>query len=106
MIKVIYARDNHKVSIEGHARNGEIGHDIVCAAVSALTYTLAANVENLKENKQTVGVSIKLDKGNACIKCIPRKEYRHIVFIIIDSICAGYELLAQNYPENVSYEIV
>ena len=37
------------VSVEGHANSDVYGKDLVCAAVSALALTLAANVEG-KEN--------------------------------------------------------
>ena len=48
MITVIYHRDLNRVTVEGHAQSGEVGHDLVCASASILVYTLAAFVENMK----------------------------------------------------------
>ena len=54
MIEVIYYREKNRVSISGHAFSGEAGHDLVCAGVSALAYTLAANVGNMEEDRKSV----------------------------------------------------
>ena len=34
MITVVYHRDRNRVSVEGHAQSGEVGHDLVCASAS------------------------------------------------------------------------
>ena len=35
------------LTVDGHAEEGPYGHDIVCAAVSALTFTLEAALRGL-----------------------------------------------------------
>ena len=44
MTEITYNHQEKKVTIKGHAQSGEYGNDLVCAAVSALTYTLAENI--------------------------------------------------------------
>ena len=105
MIKVTYHRDLNRVSVEGHAQSGEIGHDLVCASASILTYTLAAFVENMKAAGQTRYPTIKLEEGNALIDCKTPNKYKNSVKIAFDAICGGFELLSRRYPENISYEI-
>ena len=105
MIKVVYHRDLNRVSVEGHAQSGEIGHDLVCASASILTYTLAAFVENMKNAKQVYNPKVELKEGDALIYCEPSNRYKGSVTLVFDSICAGFELLAQDYPDNISYEI-
>ena len=105
MIKVVYHRDLNRVSIEGHAQSGEIGHDLVCASASTLTYTLAAFVENMKKAKQVYNPKVELNEGDALIYCEPPSRYKGSVTLVFDSICAGFELLARDYPDNISYEI-
>lgn len=105
MIEVTYSKKRHKVTVTGHARSGQEGHDLVCAAVSALTYTLAANAENLRSHGQVSKAVIRLDPGDAVIKCRTTDKYKSVVSVIFDAICAGYDLLAQSYPENISYKI-
>ena len=79
------------VRLEGHAGSDVYGKDLVCAAVSALMLTLAANVEG-KEAAEIV-----LQPGNSRISCIPDAAG------IFDCICTGFEMLARRFPEYVSY---
>ena len=105
MIEVTYHRKRHKVEVKGHARSGEAGHDLVCSAVSALVYTLAANAENLRKGGQVTKAVIRLEHGDAVIKCRTTDKFKSVVSVIFDSICVGFELLANSYPGNISYKI-
>ena len=105
MIKVTYHRDLNRVTVEGHARSGEVGHDLVCASASILVYSLAAFVENMKAAGQTRYPTIELNEGNALVACNAPNKYKSSVMIAFDAICGGYELLARDYPDNISYEI-
>lgn len=105
MINVVYHRDLHRVSVRGHAKSGEAGHDLVCASASILAYTLAAFVENMKVAGQVKYPTLELKEGDALISCDPPKRYKGSITLVFDSICGGFELLAQNYPDNISYEI-
>ena len=106
MIKVLYHRNLNRVSIEGHAHSGEIGHDLVCASTSILAYTLAAFVNNMKEAGQTKYPTIELKEGQALIACNAPSKYKNTVTFAFDAICAGFDLLAQDYPDNISFEIL
>ena len=105
MITVVYHRDRNRVSVEGHAQSGEVGHDLVCASASILCYTLASFVENMESSKQVRYPTLELKEGDALISCDPPNRYKGSVTLVYDSICAGFELLARDYPENISYEI-
>ena len=105
MIQIIYNRDTSRVSITGHAGSGEVGHDLVCASVSILAYTLASLVRNFGEGVQR-GVTVDLNEGEALISCDPVEDFRCSIKLVFDTICTGFELLAQEYPENVSFEMI
>ncbi len=105
MIKVVYHRDLNRVSVEGHAQSGEAGHDLVCASASILVYTLASFVDNMKDARQTYNPKTELKEGDAVISCTPPNRYKGAVTLVFDSICGGFELLAKDYPDNISYEI-
>ena len=105
MITVVYHRDLHRVSVTGHANSGEVGHDLVCASASIIAYTLAFFVENMRKAGQVRYPTIKLEEGDALISCDPPKRYKDTITLVFDSICGGFELLAQNNPDNISYEI-
>ena len=105
MINVTYYRRYNRVTVEGHAGSGPEGHDLVCAAVSSLALTLAANVSYMKAQDAVYGEIVKLDEGNAEIQCTPYRRYRDSVEQVYRSICVGFELLATKYPDNISYEV-
>lgn len=105
MIKVTYHRDRNRVDVQGHAKSGEAGHDLVCASASILVYTLASFVENMKKARQAYNPKIDLREGDAVISCEPPSRYKGAVTLVFDSICGGFELLAKDYPDNISYEI-
>lgn len=105
MIKVIYHRDLNRVSVTGHSQSAEKGKDLVCASATILVYTLASFVENLKEAGQVYNPTAKLNEGDAVIHCDVPNKYKRPITLVFDSICAGFELLARDYPEYVSYEM-
>ena len=105
MIHVTYYREYNRVTIDGHAGTGPEGHDLVCAAVSALALTLAGNVAYMEAQEAVYGVVTDLKEGNAEIQCTPYRRYKDSVEQIYRSICVGFELLATKYPENIFYEV-
>ena len=105
MIQVVYHRNFHRLSITGHAGAAEPGYDLVCASASMLAYTLAANVANMADNGQVREPVMKMNEGDAEISCNPRHNLKASVTLVFDSVCVGFELLAHDYPQYISYEI-
>ena len=105
MIQAIYYRKYNRLLVTGHANSAEPGKDLVCASASMLAYTLAANVANMADNGQVRQPIIKNNEGDAEISCNPRHNLKNSVTLVFDSICVGFELLAHNYPEYITYEI-
>lgn len=105
MIHVTYNREHNRVTIEGHAGSGPEGHDLVCAAVSAIALTLAGNVAYMDAQDAVRNVITDLKEGNAEIQCTANRRYKESVAQIFRSICVGFELLATKYPKNISYEV-
>lgn len=95
MVKVRVRPDG--LSVNGHASEGLYGHDIVCAAISALTFALVAALHELSQDgiescMQPAGhVSVKWqrlsDTGRAYVDawflgiCMVANSYRCIVFV-------------------------
>ena len=105
MIEVIYYRSFNRVTVKGHAKSAEPGHDLVCASASMLAYTLAANVVNMAGSGQVREPVKNLKEGNTEISCKPRRNLKATVTLVFDSLCVGFEMLASRYPEYISYEI-
>lgn len=105
MINVVYHRNYHRLSLDGHAGSAEHGSDLVCASASILAYTLAASVANMSAAKQVRDAKIALNEGAGEISCKPPKRFEAPVTLVFDTLCAGYELLARDYPDNISFEV-
>ena len=105
MVEIRYNRPRHRVTIQGHAGTAEIGHDLVCAAVSALALTLAANVKNMEAHGHVYAVVIDLTAGNAKISCTADVQYADSVTQVFNTICAGFELLSKKFSKNVKYRV-
>ncbi len=105
MIHATYYRKYNRLTVTGHANSAEPGHDLVCASASMLAYTLTANVANMADNGQVREPIMKMDKGDTEISCNPRHNLKATVTLVFDSVCVGFELLAHEYPEYISYEI-
>ena len=106
MIEVIYERSIPRVTIKGHAGSGEVGHDLVCAAASILACTLASRVDGMKDSERIQCASVELNGGDSRISCEPKENYVLAVRLMFDTICAGFDILAQEYPDNVSFTLV
>ena len=105
MIEINYHRGYHRITVRGHAGSAEEGKDLVCAAVSALVLTAAANVRRMEDKGCTYSTAVTVDKGDAEIVVNPKAYFRLSIMQILDAICAGFEVLAREYPEYVRYEV-
>ena len=105
MIQAVYYRKYNRLTVTGHAGSAEPGHDLVCASASMLAYTLAANVANMADAGQVREHCLKLVEGDTEISCNPRHNLKATVTLVFDTVCAGFSLLAHDYPEFISYEI-
>ena len=103
MVKIGWKPEG-ELQVLGHAGGGKKGEDLVCAAVSALVLTLAANTDRMARAGWVTDPVIRLADGSARICCTPTKEYRAAAELIFGSICAGFEVLAGKYPEHVQVE--
>lgn len=105
MLDVIYYRDRNLLTVTGHARSDEYGKDLVCAAASALALTLCANVGQLDVMGYITHPVMKLERGSAEIGCRAKQQHREKVRQVFGCLCVGFEVLATQWPEHVSYSV-
>lgn len=94
MIHVIVHSD--MICVVGHAGAGPPGHDIVCAAVSALVQTFALSAEELTGDQ----IRCDIQPGRAVI------EYGNLsdrARLLKDSLFVGVREIAESYPECVKF---
>lgn len=87
--------------MEGHAESGPFGHDLVCAAVSALTLTLWENLRILEAEDKLEQVCRELDGGSACLSCRPKPPFRQEAEDAFRTVTRGLACLAKVYPRSV-----
>lgn len=101
MIDVTYHRKFNRVTVTGHAESGEMGHDLVCAAVTGLVITLGANVADLSTQGAARQPIVSIKPGDAEISCQPVRKMTSVVTLVFDTIMTGFNRLSLLYPENI-----
>lgn len=100
MTNITYNSPSFRLRAEGHSGYGEHGQDIVCAAVSALTQTLALALQGR-------GICYTMRKSNDRalfeITARPECEQRYPCLVVYETITAGLEQLARDYPDHIKY---
>jgi len=84
-------RENHVISVVGHANFDLSGHDIVCAAVSALVQSFASAMNEWDD----------FDSGEVIIdtECDIYDEYAHGC---LDMLMEGLRMIEDVYPDYLS----
>ena len=95
MVEVCYHNEHFRVTVDGHAGSGEYGHDLVCAAVSALCITLGENVQQLKRQGVVRDVVVELKDGHAEVSCVPVRKYKSVVRIVFNTVMTGFEAVSK-----------
>lgn len=104
MIEITYHKRLYNLEVKGHA-GGKRGTDIVCAGVSTLVGTLAAAIERLYEQNAIMHKEIRMEPGDAEIRCIPKSHTRGVVGITFDTICIGLQQLSLQHPRKIKMSI-
>ena len=92
MIAVCVRKDG--IEVCGHANYAEIGKDIVCAGVTALTQTLIRSLEDLTRDE----IEYEISPGRADI------HYRNLSEegkLLVDSFFIGVCSIADEFPDHV-----
>lgn len=90
--------NNCSVQMEGHADYAEHGRDIVCSAISILTYTFA-NMLAINGAKE---LKVDLDGEIRTISFLNDRSDK--ISTILDSFVMGLRLLEASYPEHVKID--
>ena len=95
-----------ELSVKGHAGSDVHGHDLVCASVSILTYTVAQTVNVMEERHLLAeGPRISLKNGDAEISCECKPSSFNEMAKAFKFAMTGYSLLVHNYPQFVELNV-
>lgn len=104
MIRAVYNRPAHRLTVTGHSGEGGDEHSLLCAAATTLTYTLAAALIDLCAAGQISAPDARLRPGDACLHCHSSYSSRGAVLLTFDTVARGFALLASRYPDGMAYE--
>ena len=82
------------LEVKGHAGSGPYGHDLVCAAVSAV---ITGGLNNLKAPKD---YDIKLEEGYSLLKA--NKEVSAHDAVVIETIICGLKTIAEDNSDFIT----
>lgn len=105
MIKATYYRSRLRLKVAGHS-GGRKGVDPVCAGVSALVLTAAANLAALAGQSQILEHRLDIREGYADLWCKPRARMAPVVMLILDALVTGLQLMQSHHPEKIELEII
>lgn len=93
-ISVKSKEDTIEINAQGHANAAPKGEDVVCAAATILIRTLAKTLEAAVPDMVKTDVS----DGKASISVT---GYDPVAAVIIETVCTGFRLLQEQYPEHI-----
>lgn len=98
MIRITYERKGgrHRLTVTGHAEYDTYGRDIVCAGVSAVSYTLLGFLE-----QEGVPAPERLAPGEIIMECGGGGR----IDAAFDMAIVGYQQIARRYPHYVGITI-
>ena len=105
MIDIRYDKKTYCLQLEGHAGAGVPGQDLICCAASTLVYTMAVNVRRMRLRGWLENAEIRLNPGNAKIRCLPYAETAQRVQARLEAICLGFWMLEKEYPEFIKFTV-
>jgi uncharacterized protein len=105
MIHITVNAKDLDIKVTGHAGSGEVGHDIVCASVSILIYTLAQCLNDKKVFLKKLPRATLKD-GYSHIRCFPQDEFADCITTLYWMTVNGLRLIEERYPEFVKIHMV
>lgn len=108
MVTVTYRPDKHELKMKGHAMQGDVGKDPVCAAISMCFYNICAMLRQYPPEAflHPPDMAAGDKKGVSFIKCTPAAGYE--TWIDHDFLYAlvGFEQLQGNFPDAINVKVM
>jgi len=103
MTKITLSTEAMYLTLDGHAGAGPKGRDIVCAALSALAFTLARVAQ--KNTAYGTRFDANWEEATMFLHCEPEdKAAQERCNHLFAAFGEGFRMIAEAYPEYVSLE--
>lgn len=94
MIIINTKRD--RITIDGHAGFDDLGHDVVCAAVSSIVNTTIEAISSFDKD----AIDVKSKSGHVTINILKHDD---ITEVLLGNMQACIEDVRRQYPNNIKY---
>ena len=99
MIRVTYEPREHRLRVEGHALAAPAGEDLVCAAASALAWTLVRAATKRSEYRPRL--FIDRERAVVDVQCFPEESAESDCRYLFEIIAGGLAVIEKHNPENI-----
>jgi uncharacterized protein YsxB (DUF464 family) len=89
------------VELKGHAESSDDGYDMVCSAISAISYTIANGITEVLNIKPMLSLEdgfLNIDLGNLCEEEILKCQ------ILLETMLLGFKNMEINYGDYINVE--
>ena len=94
----------NEIRIQGHAGYAKEGEDIVCAAVSTLSYTLMQCLRDAEDAGIIRGLSQSIESGD--IRASYESIHHGTAHTILNTILCGFRMIEEQYPSHCRVVLV
>lgn len=77
----------------GHAKYARFGKDIVCAGISALSFTTVSSIKELCADK----MNVDSDEKDGLLRCVFEEPTSKEATMLVDSMIIGLEQIHEQY---------
>ena len=96
-VQIVYkGKGLGSLSVKGHAETGAYGHDLVCAAVSAITFGALNALEDIDAD-----FDYEIDQEEASVKLLPKGALSDHDEVVIETLILQLKTIQASYPEAI-----
>jgi len=103
--KMVRDGKRYRVDITGHAGFNP-GNDPVCAAISALAFTLMQRISDLEAEGAFHTYESDYQSGKVYVEAVAAWYGKPEIESVFKTIITGFELIQAQYPDNLHLEIL
>lgn len=104
MTRVFYDEEELELRVEGHAKGGPKGGDLICAGCSVLWLTLEEALSGDADRVKRLWPTFYREEAGRAVICCPQREAESECRTILQTVAAGYRALAESFPDSVSFQ--
>lgn len=100
MIEITSKQDDRRytITVHGHANYADVGEDIVCSAISILSYSFLQFCSENQDMFDSLDIAITDTMSlDATVKADHQERFKAALQVV----ATGFEMMSINYPNNV-----